>query len=112
MKFIIPENYDFKNRLFGFMDYSTAIFNVLWALFALLLVNIFPLSINIKVGTFITLYFPLLIFSVFGLHNENIIYVLTYLFHFIKNSKIYFYGKDWQISFLNIQLLMKNYIKE
>lgn len=29
MKFIIPENYDFKNRLFGFMDYSTAIFNVL-----------------------------------------------------------------------------------
>lgn len=94
MKFIIPENYDFKNRLFGFMDYSTAIFNVLWALFVLLLVNIFPLSINIKVGTFITLYFPLLIFSVFGFHNENIIYVLAYLFHFIKNSRIYFYGKD------------------
>lgn len=94
MKFIIPENYDFKNRLLGFMDYSTAIFNVLWALFVLLLVNIFPLSINIKVGTFITLYFPLFIFSVFGFHNENIIYVLAYLFHFIKNSKIYFYGKD------------------
>ena len=94
MKFIIPENYDFKNRLFGFMDYSTALFNVLWALFVLLLVNILPLSINIKVGAFITLYFPLLIFSVFGFHNENIIYVLTYLFHFIKNSKIYFYGKD------------------
>ena len=30
MKFIFPQNYDFKNKLFGFIDYSTVIFNLIW----------------------------------------------------------------------------------
>jgi len=94
MKFIIPQNYDFKNKLLGFMDYSTAIFNVIWALIVFLLVNIFPISINIKIGIFITLYFPLLLFSFFGFHNENIFFVLYYIFKFLKNNTVYFYGKD------------------
>lgn len=93
MKFIIPQNYTFKNKLFGFMDYSTAVFNIIWALVVLLLISIFPFSINIKIGLFITLYFPLLLFSFFGFNNENILYVLSYVFKFIKNSKVYFYGK-------------------
>jgi len=94
MKFIFPQNYDFKNKLLGFMDYSTAIFNVIWALIVFLLVNIFPISINIKIGIFITLYFPLLLFSFFGFHNENIFFVLSYIFKFLKNNTVYFYGKD------------------
>ena len=84
MKFIIPQNYTFKNKLLGFMDYSTAIFNVAWALFIFVLINIFHFSINIKIGLFIC----------FGFNNENIIYVLSYILKFIKNSKVYFYGKD------------------
>ena len=107
MKFIIPQNYDFKNKLFGFMDYSTAIFNVVWALLMFIFVNIFPFSINIKIGLFILFYFPLLLFSFFGFNNENILYVSCYIFKFIKNSNVYFYGKDWQISLLNIQLISK-----
>lgn len=94
MKFIIPQNYNFKNKLFGFMDYSTAIFNIFWALFIFLLVTLIPFSINIKIGFFISLYFPLLLFSFFGFNNENILYVLKYIFKFIKNSNVYFYGKD------------------
>lgn len=94
MKFIIPQNYNFKNKLFGFMDYSTAVFNVLWALFILVIINIFPFPLNFKIGLFITLYFPLLLFSFFGFNNENILYVLSYIFKFLKNSKVYFYGKD------------------
>lgn len=94
MKFIIPQNYDFKNKLFGFMDYSTAIFNVIWALIVFVLTNIFPFTINIKIGIFISLYFPLLLFSFFGFNNENILYVFYYIFKFIKNRRIYFYGKD------------------
>lgn len=93
MKFIIPQNYTFKNKLFGFMDYSTAIFNVLWALFIFLCIHFLPFSINTKVGLFISLYFPLLLFSVLGFNNENILYVFSYIFKFIKNSKVYFYSK-------------------
>lgn len=94
MKFIIPQNYNFKNKLFGFMDYSTAIFNVVWMLFVFLLVNLFNISINIKIGIFITLYFPLLLFSVLGFNNENVLYVIFYMYKFIKNRKVYFFNKD------------------
>ena len=94
MKFIIPQNYTFKNKLLGFMDYSTAIFNVIWAGFVILIAYILPVPINIKIGLFITLYFPLLLFSFFGFNNENILYVMFYLFKFMKNSKVYFYSKD------------------
>ena len=104
MKFIIPQNYVFKNKLLGFMDYSTAIFNIILAVIVFILINIFPFSLNFKIGSFIILYFPLLLFSFFGFNNENILYVFSYVFKFIKNSNVYFYGKDWQTSFLNIQL--------
>ena len=110
MKFIIPQNYTFKNKLLGFMDYSTAIFNVAWALFIFVLINIFHFSINIKIGLFICFYFPLLLFSIFGFNNENILYVFSYIFKFIKNRKVYFYGKDWQIWLLRIQLESNLYL--
>ena len=29
MKFIFPQNYNFHSKLFGFLDYSTAIFNII-----------------------------------------------------------------------------------
>ena len=31
MHFIIPKNYDFKAKLFGIIDYSTALLNGVWA---------------------------------------------------------------------------------
>ena len=52
MKFIIPQNYIFKNKLFGFMDYSTAIFNIIWALLVFVIIRFLPISLNIKIGTF------------------------------------------------------------
>lgn len=76
------------------MDYSTAILNIIWAFLILVLINVFHFSLNIKIGLFIFLYFPLLLFSFFGFNNENILYVLSYVFKFVKNSKVYFYGKD------------------
>lgn len=94
MKFIIPQNYDFKNKLLGFMDYTTAIFNVVWALLVFIVVNTIPIAINFKIGIFIVFYFPLLLFSFFGFNNENIIYVFRYIIKFVINSKVYFYVKD------------------
>ena len=75
------------------MDYSTAILNVVWAIMVFAFVSFFP-SMNIKIGVFIILYFPLLLFSLLGFNNENIIYVISYLFKYFINYKIYFYSKD------------------
>ncbi len=75
------------------MDYSTAILNVVWAIMVFAFVSFFH-SINIKIGLFIILYFPLLLFSLLGFNNENIIYVISYLFKYLINYKIYFYSKD------------------
>jgi len=94
MKFVFPQNYCFKNKLFGFIDYSTAILNLVWYVFIFCVSNLLPLSFTIKSSIFIVLCFPLFLFSVFGMNRENILYVITYMFTFMKNRKIYFYSKN------------------
>lgn len=94
MKFIFPQNYNFKNKLFGIFDYSTVIINIIWAFIMFQISKILPFNINIKISIFIIFYFPLLLFSVFGFNNENIFYFLSYMFKFVKNRKVYFFSKD------------------
>ena len=94
MKFIFPQNYHFKNKIFGVIDYTTAIVNVVWGALVFLFVNIFFNSLNIKIVLFITFCFPLVLFSFSGFHGENILIVLFYIFKFIFKQKLYFYGKD------------------
>lgn len=91
MKFIFPQNYNFKNKLFGFIDYSTAIFNIIWSLFIFCFINLFLNSFKIKLFLFIVLTFPLLLFSIVGFNHENILYVLYYILKFYSNRKIYIY---------------------
>ena len=93
MKFIFPQNYDFKNKLFGFIDYSTVIFNVLWDGFILLILNLIFCSLTIKVLLFIIFCFPLLLLSISGLNGENFLYVFSYFFRFLIRQKLYFYSK-------------------
>lgn len=64
MKFIFPQNYNFNSKLFGFIDYSTAILNVVWCGFIFCLVNLIFFDLNIKIFLFIFLCFPVLIFSI------------------------------------------------
>ncbi len=91
MKFIIPQNYDFSTKLFGIIDYSTAIFNVVWYVFVFCILNFFISSLFIKIFVFIILCFPVLLFSIIGFNHENIIYVLMYLLKYIFRQKIYLY---------------------
>ena len=30
MKFIVPQNYNFKSKILGFIDYTTAFVNIIW----------------------------------------------------------------------------------
>lgn len=93
--FIIPQNFNFKNKFLGFIDYSTLIFLIICYLISYLIINfIFP-SFYTKTIIFILLNVPLTLLSIIGFYNENIVYVLYYIIKFFKNKNIYFYRKNF-----------------
>ncbi len=94
MKFIFPQNYNFNNKIFGLIDYSTAIINIVWYVFVFCLCNLFLQNLNVKIFVFIILCMPLLLFSIIGFNHENILYVFTYLLKYIQRPKIYLYEKE------------------
>lgn len=94
MKFIFPQNYDFKNKLFGMIDYSTTFINLLWDVFILILVNLIFTGLTIKIFIIIIFCFPLLLFSLTGFNGENILYVLSYLARFLFRQKLFLYKKS------------------
>ena len=93
MHFVFPKNYNFKSKLFGFIEYSTAIIDVIIAIFLYAFVNLFFYNINIKIFVFISLFFPILLISILGLNKESFLTVFRYIFRFIINQKVYLYKK-------------------
>lgn len=91
MKFIIPQNYDFSSKLFGFIDYGTVLLNVIWCIFIFCTSSIFTTNLFIKLFVIIILCFPVLLFSIIGFNHENVLYVAFYIFKFIRNQKVYLY---------------------
>lgn len=91
IKFIFPQNYSFKNKLFGVLDYSTAIVNIIWCVFVFCFCNLIFKSLDIKIFLFVVLCLPLLMFSIVGFNHENILYVLIYVVKFFKNRRVYLY---------------------
>ena len=95
MKFIFPQNYDFKNKILGIIDYSTALVNLLWYTFVFLSVNTILNDLSLKICIFVVLCFPLLLVSFAGFNGENIIYIFTYILKYVKKQKLYFYHKKY-----------------
>ena len=93
MKFIFPQNYNFNSKLLGMFDYSTVIFNLLWAVFTFCFINLIFHNLNIKIFLFIILYFPIFMFSLIGFNHENILYVFYYLAKFVTRPKVYVFRK-------------------
>ena len=56
MKFIFPQNYNFKSKLFGFIDYSTVILNLVWGVIVFGIVFFLIPNITMKIGVFIILF--------------------------------------------------------
>lgn len=94
MKFIFPQNYDFKNKILGIIDYSTAFVNLLWYAVVFILVSLIFKSWSWKIFVFVTLCFPLLLFSFAGFNGENVVYVFSYLFRFLTRPKLLLYKKE------------------
>lgn len=94
MHFIFPKNYNFKPKLFGFIEYTTAIIDGIIALLLYGFVNLVFTSINIKIYVFIAFFLPILLISILGVNRESIVSVFIYMFKFIKNQNIYLYNKQ------------------
>ena len=85
MKFIFPQNYNFKNKLFGIIDYTTIFVNVVWSALVFLIVFLIIQDWSFRI---------LLLFSIVGFQGENIVYVLSYLLNFIVCQKLFFFKKN------------------
>lgn len=93
MKFIIPQNYDFKSKAFGIIPYSTLIFNAIWYIIIFSILQFFLNDWNIKIFLLISLAFPITLLSIIGLNGEPFIYVLRYIIKYIIRPKIYLFKK-------------------
>lgn len=93
MKFIFPKNYSFKYKLLGFIDYTTAILDTILGFLLYFILSIFIKSITSRIYIFIIIFFPLVLFSIFGLGRENLISVIFYIYSFLKKQNVYLYNK-------------------
>lgn len=92
MKFIFPQNYNFKSKLFGIVDYSTIFLNLIWDFFIFIFISFFN-NLNIKIFLFFIFCFPLFLFSISGFNGESITYVITYILKFLLKPKLLFFFK-------------------
>lgn len=93
MKFIFPQNYNLKNKFLGFLDYSTLLVNLIWIYFIFNLSSIFSLSLYMRLSIVIIFCLPLILFSIVGMNNENILQVIIYLIKYILKPKLYIFYK-------------------
>ena len=93
MKFIFPQNYNFNPKIFGLIEYSAAILDLIWGGCIFLFVNIFIKSLIWKLGVFIVLFLPIFIFSIVGVQGENLIYYLRYMIKYMIKQKVYLFNK-------------------
>jgi hypothetical protein len=95
MNFIFPKNYNFKPKILGFIDYTTAILDSIIALILYFISNLIFTSLSYKIYFFIALFLPILLFSVLTFQKENILTVTYYTYSFFKNSGVYLYRKKY-----------------
>lgn len=93
MNFIFPQNYDFSSKLFGFIDYSTAIMDLLIFGFNILIGHLLFNDITFQIIFFVIFCFPIFILSVVGFNHEKLTYVLRYLIKYFCNVRLYLFYK-------------------
>ena len=93
MKFIIPQNYNFKNKIWGLLDYSTIIINIVWYLIIIFVFHLLFTDWNIKIFFIISFCFPMTLFSILGFYGESMCLVLKYLLKYLLKPKLYLYKK-------------------
>lgn len=95
IKFIFPQNYNFKSKLFGVIDYATAIFCLVWSIIVLSILNLIFDSITVIISLCIILILPVIIFCIVGFNGENIGIVIKYILFYLLKPKIYVFNKKY-----------------
>lgn len=94
MKFIFPKNYRYNAKIFGFIDYTTAIIDLIVGILMFFIIHLIFDNISTQICVFISLFFPVILFSIVSTGGENIVYCIIYIIKFIRNRKVYFYEKE------------------
>lgn len=98
MKFVFPKNYKYKTKIFGFIDYVTAIFDLLIGIVLFFILKLLVIKISTRIYIFIVLFVPILLFSIFVADGENIILYIARIARFMKRRGVYFYNKNNEIN--------------
>ena len=93
MKFIFPQNYNFNSKLFGIIDYVSALIDAIWAGIIFILLNLLFNSLQIKIFIFIILVLPIIIISIVGINGENMLNVIIYILKFLIKPKLLVFDK-------------------
>ena len=94
LKFVFPQNYNLKLKLFGIIDYSTAIFDVIWCFSIFFIFQLIFHSIKISIIFSIILCLPVLIFSIVGFNGENMGSIIKYMIKYLIKPKFYVFKKN------------------
>ena len=94
MKFIFPKNYKYRSKILGFIDYITAIVDLIFGFLLFSIIKIFVKKISTQIYIFVILFVPIILFSIFISDGENIISYTMQIIRFIKRRGIYFYDKN------------------
>lgn len=93
LKFVIPQNYNLKNKFLGFLNYSTIVVNLVWIFLIFNVLKLFSLPFHIQISLTIILCLPLILFSIIGVNNESIFQIILYLLKYFLKTKIYIFYK-------------------
>lgn len=93
MIFIIPQNYKYKNRILGIIDYPTAVLNIIWNLILYLIIRNIPIAITSRIFIFSALSFPILLLTIFGFNNESPLFTIKYIIRYLVRPKVYLFDK-------------------
>lgn len=93
MTFIIPQNYKYKNRILGIIDYPTAVLNIIWNLILYFIVKNIPVIVTTKIFIFSALSFPVLLLTIFGFNNESPLFTIKYIIRYLIRPKVYLFDK-------------------
>lgn len=84
----------FKSKILGFIDYSTAILNLVLAFILYNFIHLFIKDILNILPIFIPLYTPIILFSILGVNKENFLSILIYILKYLLSAKLYLYTKS------------------
>ena len=93
IKFIFPQNYNFKPKFLGIIDYSITIFCLIWCVSTFLILKIIFNSLQVIISLTIILDLPVFLLSFIGFQGENIGVLLKYFFLYLIRPKIYVFNK-------------------